>query len=110
MYGFVSIMIDVCLYLQSLVDGEQQSYSTFEERAEKKSEEPGTPTMVDSDDEADGGLDTKPKQKSKKRADIKRSAVVSMFVYIMKQSYVLTLIAMMVSNLFLEIYVAGDLY
>ncbi|KAK3085436.1 hypothetical protein FSP39_003276 [Pinctada imbricata] len=83
---------------ESLVDAEQQqSYSTFEERQEKREEDPGTPTMVDSDDEPDGGADSKVKEKKprRKKDNVKRSTLISIFVYTMKQSYVLTLIAMM---------------
>lgn len=53
------------------------------------------------EDEADGDAGSEPTKKQKKptKDNLKRPAIVSMFVYSMKQSYVLALIAMMVGSL-----------
>ena len=77
---------------QHLVDHENPSYSTFDKE--------GSPSMsaaFESDeDEADGDASSKPAKKKKPTKDNhKRPAIVSMLVYSMKQSYILTLIAMM---------------
>ena len=47
--------------------------------------------IADTEDETDGISKSKPK-----KDNMKRSALVSVLVYIMKQSYILSLIAMMV--------------
>ena len=52
------------------------------------------------EDEADGDASSKPAKKKKPTKDnSKRPAIISMLVYSMKQSYILTLIAMMVGSL-----------
>ncbi|XP_071174524.1 piezo-type mechanosensitive ion channel component 2-like isoform X6 [Mytilus edulis] len=75
---------------ERLVENENASYSTFD-----KEGSPAMSAAFDSDeDEADG--DTKPAKKKKQpKEDVKRPYMVSIFVYAMKQSYVLALIAMM---------------
>lgn len=82
------------LLVQSLVNaGENQSYETFSEEPARQRNKDDSPTMLDSDEEDGGSTRSKPK---KTKPHVKRSPVVSLFVYIMKQSYVLSLIAMMV--------------
>nr|XP_034339397.1 piezo-type mechanosensitive ion channel component 1 isoform X8 [Crassostrea gigas] len=77
----------------SLVNaGENQSYETFSEEPARQRNKDDSPTMLDSDEEDGGSTRSKPK---KTKPHVKRSPVVSLFVYIMKQSYVLSLIAMM---------------
>ncbi|XP_052818789.1 piezo-type mechanosensitive ion channel component 1-like isoform X1 [Mya arenaria] len=76
---------------EHLVDAEvAANYSSIEPVAEERE---GSPTMLSQDEvDAPGS----PTGSTKKLAESKRSAWVSMFVYIMRQSYVLSLIAMMV--------------
>ncbi|XP_056011934.1 piezo-type mechanosensitive ion channel component 1-like isoform X4 [Ostrea edulis] len=75
---------------ESLVEaGEIQSYETF---SSQRRDEAESPTMLGSDEEDGGSSHSKPK---KRKANLKRSAMASLLVYIMKQSYVLSLIAMM---------------
>lgn len=74
---------------EHLVQSEVRDYSSMEERRSE------TPTMLvtdDTDEEGDGQGLSKPKPKKK---NAKRAAFVSVMVYIMRQSYVLSLIAMM---------------
>ncbi|XP_060075477.1 piezo-type mechanosensitive ion channel component 1-like [Ylistrum balloti] len=79
--------------------GEGPSYSSFDpvgtgEGGASSHPDSGSPTMsvaFESEDEADGGGSSKPSR----RKNWKRPAMVSFLVYVMKQSYVLTLIAMM---------------
>ncbi|CAC5396646.1 PIEZO1_2 [Mytilus coruscus] len=75
---------------ERLVENENASYSTFD-----KEGSPAMSAAFESDEEeADG--DTKPAKKKKQvKEDVKRPYAVSIFVYAMKQSYVLALIAMM---------------
>lgn len=80
--------------------GEGPSYSSFDPVGAASSaaerDDPGSPTLsvaFDSDDEADGGGASKSRHRH-----WKRPAMVSFLVYVMKQSYILTLIAMMVSG------------
>lgn len=54
----------------------------------------GSPTMLVTDDELDGMEETD--RPAKKKKSDKRSGWVSAMVFIMRQSYVLSLIAMMV--------------
>lgn len=78
---------------ESLVNaGENQSYETFPSESPPQRDPADSPTMLESDEE-DG---ESPRTKSRrKKSNAKRSPVVSLLVYIMKQSYVLSLIAMM---------------
>ncbi|XP_061162541.1 piezo-type mechanosensitive ion channel component 2-like [Saccostrea echinata] len=74
-----------------VVAGENQSYETFSSASQPR-DKADSPTMLDSDEEDGGSAKSKPR---KKKANLKRSPVASLFVFIMKQSYVLSLIAMM---------------
>ena len=58
------------------------------------------------EDEADGDAGSESTKKKKPTKDnLKRPAFVSMFVYSMKQSYILALIAMMVGSLYEKEYI-----
>lgn len=87
------------LLAQSLVTaGQNQSYETFSGEPPRQRNKDESPTMLDSDEEDGGSTRSKPK---KTKPHVKRSPVVSLFVYVMKQSYVLSLIAMMVGLYFI---------
>lgn len=75
-------------------EDETQNYSSMGQV--NQADDIPTPTMSgdESEEDEEDGLGRK-----KNKPNIKRSPLVSMFVYVMKQSYVLALIAMMVSTL-----------
>ncbi|XP_078337037.1 piezo-type mechanosensitive ion channel component 2-like isoform X2 [Crassostrea virginica] len=78
---------------ESLVNaGENQSYETFPSESPAQRDHADSPTMLESDEEDGESPQTKSRRK---KSNAKRSPVVSLLVYIMKQSYVLSLIAMM---------------
>ena len=84
------------MVLQCLVEAEVRDYSTMDPVNGDRS---GSPTMLVTDDEMDAadGTDSPTKQINRD----KRSGWVSALVFIMRQSYVLSLIAMMVGSFYM---------
>ncbi|KAL3858640.1 hypothetical protein ACJMK2_008907 [Sinanodonta woodiana] len=76
---------------QHLMEAEVKIYSSIE-RLRETEDRSGSPSMLPGDEETDDDVD---KKAPKKKKEVQRSLLISMFVFIMKQSYVLTLIAMM---------------
>ncbi|XP_053400970.1 piezo-type mechanosensitive ion channel component 2-like isoform X3 [Mercenaria mercenaria] len=74
---------------EHLVDSEVRDYSSIEPVNADRS---GSPTMLATDDEVEGGDEV---DRPEKKTSEKRSPWVSALVYVMGQSYVLSLIAMM---------------